>query len=83
MARRLWLTIGLAVLCAIPSASMNAQNGAPNAQSVLAAANVAMGGDKLKSLQYSATGYVGALGQAIVAPVNTSNGPTTSSAWMP
>ena len=35
-----------------------------NAQTVLAAADKAMGGDKLKTLQYSATGYVGALGQA-------------------
>ena len=63
MANKLWLGIAFAALAAMPAASLNAQNATPSAQAVLAAANIAMGGDKLKSLQYSATGYVGALGQ--------------------
>ena len=64
MANKLWLGIAFAALCAMPVAGLNAQGSAPSAQAVLAAANIAMGGDKLKSLQYSATGYAGALGQA-------------------
>ena len=60
MAKRILLSLALAALM---GASASAQN-APNAQTVLAAADKAMGGDKLKTLQYSATGYVGALGQA-------------------
>lgn len=64
MANRVWLSLAFAALAAMPTASLNAQDNAPNAQAVLAAANKAMGGDKLHTLQYSATGYVGALGQA-------------------
>ena len=64
MANKLWLSLAFAGVLAIPAATLNAQNQQPNAQTVLAAANTAMGGDKLHSLQYSATGYVGVLGQA-------------------
>ena len=64
MANKVWLSIAFAALFAMAPVSLNAQGAAPNAQAVLAAANIAMGGDKLKSLQYSATGYVGVLGQA-------------------
>ena len=53
-----------------PAATLNAQNSQPSAAAVLAAANTAMGGDKLHSLQYSATGYVGVLGQAYAATLD-------------
>src|SRR5215470_17667844 len=60
MAKKLWLSIALAALFAMPVA---AQNTGPNAKTVLQAADAAMGASKLKSLQYSATGYVTVLGQ--------------------
>lgn len=64
MANKYWLPATFAGLLAIPAATLNAQNAQPTAAAVLAAANTAMGGDKLHTLQYSATGYVGVLGQA-------------------
>ena len=63
MASRLWLSLAFAAAIAAPAAAP-AQNGATDAKAVLAAADAAMGASKLKSLQYSATGYVGVLGQA-------------------
>ena len=44
----------------MPAAS---QNAAPDAKAVLQRADAAMGVSKVNSLQYSATGYVTALGQ--------------------
>jgi len=64
MANKIWLSMAFAAVLAMPAATLDAQNAQPSAQAVLAAANTAMGGDKLHSLQYSATGYVGVLGQA-------------------
>src|SRR5882672_10629436 len=60
MANKLWLSMAFVALCAMPVA---AQNNAPNAKTVLQAADAAMGVSKVNSLQYSATGYVTALGQ--------------------
>src|SRR5258705_13915216 len=60
MAKELWLSMAVAALCAMPVA---AQTSAPNARTVLQAADAAMGVSKVTSLQYSATGYVTALGQ--------------------
>src|SRR4029079_875837 len=60
MAKTLWLCLAFAALCAMPVA---AQNNAPSARGVLQAADAAMGVSKLNSIQYSATGYVTALGQ--------------------
>src|SRR4051812_14867512 len=70
MANKLWLSLAFAAVLAIPAATLNAQNQQPTAAAVLAAANTAMGGDKLKTLQYSATGYVGVLGQAYEATLD-------------
>src|SRR5258708_20008052 len=60
MAKKLWLSVTFAALCAMPVA---AQNNAPNAKTVLQQADAAMGASKLHSIQYSATGYVTVLGQ--------------------
>jgi glyoxylase-like metal-dependent hydrolase (beta-lactamase superfamily II) len=60
MANKLWLSVAMVALCAMPVA---AQNNAPNAKTVLQQADAAMGASKLHSIQYSATGYVTVLGQ--------------------
>ena len=60
MANRFLMSLALA---AAVSVSASAQNAAPDAKAVLARADVAMGASKLNSIQYSATGYVTALGQ--------------------
>jgi hypothetical protein len=63
MANRLWLSLAFAALCAMPAATLNAQSAAPDAKAVLQRADAAMGVSKVNSIQYSATGYVTALGQ--------------------
>ncbi len=64
MANKLWLSLAFTALLALPGAAQNsAPNAGPNAKAVLQAADAAMGASKLKSLQYSATGYVTVLGQ--------------------
>ena len=60
MDKKLLLSIALLALIGVPAAS---QNGAPDAKAVLQRADAAMGVSKVNSLEYSATGYVTALGQ--------------------
>jgi glyoxylase-like metal-dependent hydrolase (beta-lactamase superfamily II) len=60
MGKKLLLSIALLALFGLPAAS---QNAAPDAKAVLQRADTAMGVSKVNSLQYSATGYVTALGQ--------------------
>lgn len=60
MAMKFYAPVALAALLA---GSAAAQNAAPDTKAVLAAADNAMGVSKVASLQYTATGYVTALGQ--------------------
>jgi glyoxylase-like metal-dependent hydrolase (beta-lactamase superfamily II) len=60
MAGKIMLSMAFAVLLAIPA---SAEDAAPDVKAVLAKADAAMGVSKVTSLQYSATGYVTALGQ--------------------
>src|SRR5580765_1408920 len=60
MASRVWISLAFAATLAVPAV---AQNAAPDAKAALAAADAAMGVSKANSLQYSATGYITALGQ--------------------
>lgn len=56
MTNRLWLSVAIAAMTAAPAA-------AQNARSVLQAAAANMGVTNLKAIQYSGTGWVGAVGQ--------------------
>lgn len=60
MGKTLLLSIALLALIGVATAS---QNAAPDAKTVLQRADAAMGVSKVNSIQYSATGYVTALGQ--------------------
>src|SRR5262245_32141724 len=60
MSKKVLLSLALVALVAAPAAS---QNAVPDAKAVLQRADAAMGVSKLNSLQYTATGYVTALGQ--------------------
>ena len=60
MGRKLLLSIALLAFIAMRAAS---QTAAPDAKVVLQRADAAMGVSKVNSIEYSATGYVTALGQ--------------------
>jgi glyoxylase-like metal-dependent hydrolase (beta-lactamase superfamily II) len=60
MAKKLLVSLALTALLSVGA---SAQNAAPDAKAVLQQADAAMGVSNVKSLQYTATGYVTALGQ--------------------